>query len=141
MAKTASKTLVPQENPMGCAVACVACQCKMKYQQALNLFDHPDFSWTRGFYASDVVKAFAQANLDYTFEKFESVKHAAQIKQPGTMIFTDANSRYPSGHYFLRLQKGWMNPWANFPQMQPVKAAFEKSIDGHISYVIFPKKD
>ena len=140
MAKRSSKNLVPQENPMGCAVACVASQCRIKYHEALQLFDRPDFSWTRGFYASEVVTALAEFNLDYDFEKFENKKHESQLNQPGTFIFTEANSRYPSGHYFLRLKTGWMNPWANFPHMKPVKSALEKEIQGRILYVIFKKK-
>lgn len=131
--------LVSQENPLGCAVACVASQCHITYQQALQLFDQPDYSWTRGFYCSEIVRAFAKVNLEYSFEKYEIKKHAFWLEKAGTIVFIAPNAKYPAGHYFLRLPEGWMNPWANFPQMIPVQSALEKNIEGEILYVVFSK--
>ncbi len=131
---------VSQENPMGCAVACVAACCQLQYKEALQLFTHPENAWTRGYYCQEVVQALARAGFHYIYEKFDFEKHIQIILKPGTIVFIERNSKYIAGHYLLRLEKGWMNPWSNFPHMMPVESAIELNLPGPISYVIYEKK-
>jgi hypothetical protein len=130
---------VSQEHPLGCAVACVASLCKMRYQQALELFEVQQHAWTRGFYCSEIVKALANAGLSYAFAEFESKKHSQHITKTGTIVFVAPCSKYPAGHFLLRLKNGWMNPWMNFPRMNDVQAAIEKRLPGKISYLVYAK--
>ncbi|MEZ0393039.1 MAG: hypothetical protein ACAH59_12535 [Pseudobdellovibrionaceae bacterium] len=128
---------VPQEHPLGCAVACVASLCGLSYQEALKLFEIPELAWIRGFYCSEIVQALARAELSYTFAEFDLSKISEMLRQPGTIVFVSPNSRYPSGHFLLRLENGWMNPWSNFPQMISVRADVEDALPGEVSYVVF----
>lgn len=128
---------VSQEHPMGCAVACVASLCNIEYAEALQLFQHPENAWTRGFYCEEVVTALSKFGLKCGFEKFELIKHFKTVHQVGTIVFVGMNPKYPMGHFLLRTQHGWMNPWINFPQMIPVESAFEKNLPGQISFLIF----
>ncbi len=57
--------------------------------------------------------------------------------QEGTIVFVHPNAIYTSGHYLLKLEDGWMNPWANFPNMIPVKYAIEETLPGDVSYLIY----
>lgn len=128
---------VSQEHPLGCAVACVASLSNTSYKQALNLFDDPELAWNRGFYCSEIVKALAQLEMNYTFEEYKTAKHSKKINKPGSIVFIEPNSKYPAGHFMLRLENGWMNPWANFPQMIPVESKVEKKLPGDISYIVY----
>ena len=125
---------------MGCAVACVASQCGLDYTQALRLFEQEKYAWTRGFYCTEVVEAFAKAGRKYDFAVFRASKHREILEVPGTVLFLDPSDQYPSGHYVLRIEDGWMNPWVNFPQMNPVRAAVVHELAGKVGYVVFPKK-
>jgi H+/Cl- antiporter ClcA len=129
-------SLVPQEHPLGCAVACVASRCGISYQKALQKFEREDHAWTRGYYCSEVVSAFARAGFSYEFELFNPQKHSRLLLGAGTIIFVKKSLEYPSGHYLLRTLDRWMNPWSNFPQMIHVRAAFEKKLQGQVEYIL-----
>lgn len=123
---------------MGCAVACVAARCGITYSQALRLFEKEEFAWTRGYYCPEVVAALARAGLlSYSYVAFRASKHAGVLESPGTVAFLAPSSRYPAGHYVLRVKDGWMNPWVNFPLINPARAALVKELEGKVAYVIF----
>lgn len=124
---------------MGCAVACVASYCGTDYPAALRLFETDRHAWTRGFYCVEVVEALAKIGQRYTYEAFRSPKHIKILHTPGSILFLAPSERYPSGHYVLRVENGWMNPWVNFPQMNPVRAAEVSDLEGEVAYVVFPE--
>jgi hypothetical protein len=136
MQDKASQNIVIQEHPMGCAVACVAAQCGITYSQALRLFVKKEYAWTRGYYCQEVVAALSVASCSYFFEKFHLRRHKKFLSTPGTIIFLEPSALYPAGHYLLRTKKGWMNPWANFPNIVPAKAGIQRSLPGKVAYVI-----
>jgi hypothetical protein len=125
-----------QEHPLGCAVACVAARCAMTYRQALSHFNEPKNAWTRGFYCSEVIAALERAGKNYRSEAFDPIRHASALKRDGTILFLGASDRYPAGHYILRTDRGWMNPWINFPRMLPARAGFQTRPPGIPSYVL-----
>jgi hypothetical protein len=129
---------VAQEHPMGCAVACVASLKRINYQEALKYFEKKEHAWTRGYYCPEVVEALNKLGFNYKFEETDGVRGQSKMKKIGTIVFISPCTKYPSGHFVLRVKNGWMNPWANFPLMSPVKAAIEKKLAGKISYIIFP---
>jgi hypothetical protein len=128
---------VPQEHPMGCAVACVAFRCAISYPAALAAFSTHEHAWTRGFYCEEVVEALANLGLKYSFDHYESKKHGEFLTVPGTIIFVNPFEQYPSGHFLVRGLNSWMNPWSTFPNMNPVRAEFQESLPGRIGYVLF----
>ena len=128
---------IPQEHPMGCAVACVAFRCGLSYQAALALFSSSEYAWTRGYFCSEIVEALEFAGLKYTYAKFNSVRHADILIRVGTIAFVDHCIQYPAGHFFIRGSKGWMNPWVTFPMITDVRADFQKELPGKVSYIIY----
>jgi ABC-type bacteriocin/lantibiotic exporter with double-glycine peptidase domain len=128
---------VPQEHPLGCAVACVACICRVSYQSAFSFFSTREHAWTRGYYCSELVDALAKAGLKYQYSKYETARDELKALKEGTIVFIEPCKSYPAGHFFARTKKGWMNPWVNFPQMNNIKAAFEENLQGKISYIVF----
>ncbi len=128
---------VPQQHPLGCAVACVATRCGLSYPDAFALFSHPEHAWTRGYYCNEVVDALAKAGWKYSFAKFKPSLHERKLTMSGTIIFVEPCQSYPAGHFFVRAPQGWMNPWANFPLMNDIQAEFQEALPGNISYIIF----
>jgi len=136
MQKTVFKR-VSQEHSMGCSVACVASRCRISYQEGLELFSYPQKAWTVGYYCKDVVRALDRFGLKYSFGAFRENGFEDILKKEGTIVFVDPCTEYPAGHYLVRSRSGWMNPWANYPQMIPVESKFQKSLPGRVGWVIY----
>ncbi len=122
---------------MGCAIACVAARCGVSYQRALKLFSVEKHAWTRGYYCSEIVAALSAAGCDYRYEKFKAKRHASAILRAGTIVFIERGESYPSGHFLIRGREGWMNPWANFPNIGKVVSRFQKDLPGKIEYLVY----
>lgn len=132
--------LVTQEHSMGCAVACVASLCGISYSSALKLFDDTHLAWTRGFYCNEIVQALQKENLNFIYKKLVASDFYFELHIAGTIVFIAPNEHYPSGHFLLKTEKGWMNPWSNFPSMNPPQSKFEEKLPGEAEYVIFRQK-
>jgi hypothetical protein len=79
---------ISQEHQMGCAVACVASRCGLKYSEALKLFSNHHFAWTRGFYCSEIVSALSLAGFNYIYQIFNA-GHKNLLKEKGTIVFVE----------------------------------------------------
>lgn len=128
---------VTQEEPMGCAIACIAFILKISYKQAKNLIRHPEHSFTRGFYCGEITNILNKKGLNYSFSKFKK-EHKNIMNIPGTIIFTERNKNYPGGHFLVRTKNSWMNPWINFPLITPAKSGFQKNLPGKEQWIIYP---
>jgi hypothetical protein len=124
---------------MGCAVACVAFRCGISYTRAHRLFSQRELAWPRGYYCGDVVAALAAAGYDYAFAVFDEAIHAPLLKVRGSIVFIDSCAAYPAGHYLIRAERGWMNPWTNFPRMLPVRAGFRRRLNDRVGYILFKR--
>ncbi len=129
---------VTQEEPMGCAIACVAFLLNISYKNAKNMFGHPEHSFTRGFYCGEITRVLNTGSLDYSFSKFKK-EHRKIVDKPNVMVFTERNENYPGGHFLVRTKNSWMNPWINFPHIVPSKSGFQKNLPGKIQWIIYPK--
>ena len=129
---------ITQEEPMGCAIACVAFLLNTSYRVAKNMFKYPEHSFTRGFYCGEITNVLNKGGLNYTFYKFKK-EHQKIINMSGVMVFTERNKNYPSGHFLVKTKNGWMNPWINFPHIVPSKSGFQKTLPGNIQWIIYPK--
>ena len=128
---------ISQAHSLGCGVACVASRCGLTYVEALALFTEPENAWIRGFYCSEMIEALGRAEKLYSYVEFNPLLHAHYLQTRGSIIFVGPSPYYPAGHYLLRCTQAWMNPWANFPQMIPVEAAFEDFFRGTVTHLIF----
>ena len=124
-----------QEEPMGCAIACVAHASNINYKNAKALFSNPDKSITKGYLCREIVNALKKASLSYKYVKFNKERESF-LDKPGTMVFIE-DKKYPQGHYIIRTSKGWMNPWINFPSINPAKSGFQKKISGKPKWIIY----
>src|SRR5262245_25122966 len=102
---------IAQEHALGCAVACVAFRCRISYSRALELFTTQEKAWTTGFFCVDLLEALARKGYQYEFAAFAHEQNAEALEKEGTIVFIGYCEEYPAGHYLVRGERGWMNPW------------------------------
>ncbi len=130
--------MVAQEHFSGCAVACVAELLGISYQQALLYFAKPKRAKFNGFYCREVVMALDRAGIG---AKFSYLKPGLRrsIYRPGVIVVIAHSERYPIGHYLIRVEGIWMDPWINFPDIKTgAQAGLRKRLPGRPIYAIFP---
>lgn len=125
--------IVVQEDRLGCGVACVASLLGISYLNALKMFQNGKKKATFcGFSPKNIVFALKKAKLSY---KTVYVKNKKSKPKNGSIVYVGRCKKYPFGHYLLKTENGWMNPWVN-PPYEPRTAGFLKRIPGKIVYVI-----
>jgi len=127
---------VTQEHACGCAVACVAAVLGTTYKKALALFDDPGHAGNRGYYCREIVEALGKAGRRYAYSYVKAGRDA--IRLPGTIVFIRKSAGYPSGHFLARTDGAWMDPWINFPRVNPACSGFRRRLPGKAGWVIRP---
>ncbi len=127
--------LVAQEHTMGCGVACVASLIGTGYEKAMKLFNKRAAS-ARGYYFKDIIPALKKSGLNYKGSKVND-KSEKYLKINGSIIFIKRSEKYPKGHYLLKTNKGWMNPWMNYPKINPARAGFQKKLPGKVQWILY----
>lgn len=129
---------VVQEQPMGCGVACIAAAANRTYQDALSHVDAQHASG-RGYYCAELVAALAEMGRKCEFAEV-TPETRSLLEKPGVIVFVAPSKRYPAGHYLLKTEQGWMNPWKNYPNIHPAEAGFEDELPGEAEWIIFPEE-
>jgi hypothetical protein len=127
---------ITQNHILGCGVACVASIIGASYARALSLFANPTHAQTKGFYCRDLVAALKKRNKFYAY-KFLKSNRDPILKKPGTIVYTLPNQKYHRGHYLVRTQNGWMNPWVNCPEIASAKSGIVKRLPAKANYAVF----
>lgn len=128
--------LVAQEEYIGCGLACVASELGIRYQTARRLSGRPEGSFTSGYYCEDLVKLLNGMGRNYSFRKVRKGDESI-LEIPGTIVFAKKGDKYPCGHWLLRTERGWMNPWVNWPSISPAKAGYEKEFPGKPDWMVY----
>jgi len=127
---------VTQEHALGCGVACVASLLSLPYKKALAFFDDPTKAWTTGYHCRDLVSALHVAGRSFR-HKYVKNRRDPVLRNLGTIVFTKKSTKYPQGHYLIRAEQGWMNPWSNFPEIAPARSAFVPRLPGVPIYAVY----
>ena len=133
------KKAISQEDSFGCGIACVAWITDESYKQAKKrYFKNSDSASTFGYLCKELVAALAKAKKQYGYRY---VKRRLKFRND-SIVFIKRSKRYPAGHYLVRTNDGWMDPWINFnyrdADIRKVKAGFRKRLPGKPIYVVFP---
>ena len=123
---------------MGCGIACVACALNKSYKTTKKLSKNPEYAVTRGYYCREIVDTLNKNGLSYSFSRANN-KNKKILNRIATIVFIGRNKNYPLGHYLVKTEKGWMNPWMNFPNIAPAKAGFQKKLLGEPQWIIYAK--
>jgi hypothetical protein len=136
-------TLTRQEHYYGCGFACIASLLGLSYREALRLIPH---GYAKASSSGLLCKEISQilqstGHKDSTY-KYLKPRLMESITQPGTIVFIKRSKQYPVGHYLLRGDGYWMDPWINMRQeYDPSKAeaGFRDELPGDPIYAIFSK--
>lgn len=125
---------VAQEDQMGCGIACAASLCGISYNKAKKLFDKPQNAESIGYFCRDIVRALGKTDKQYSFRRIKRKIHYPE----NSIVFIAYSKRYPAGHFLVRANNRWMDPWIDFPSIKDVHAGFRKRLPGKCIYLIFP---
>jgi hypothetical protein len=88
------------------------------------LFDYGSkYQHLRGFYNHNIIKALSKVGLTYKSIKVQNYNYAN-----GDIVFA-RNKKYGSGHYLLNTDRGWMDPWINYPNID-ISAGYRRRLLG-----------
>ena len=129
---------VRQEDSMGCGVACVAFVLGKSYKSTkANLIKNRQKALKQGYLCKELVDALKRGGLMYTYSY---LKHVPKYKNL-TIAFIKRNRKFPKGHYLVKTNRGWMDPWINLDLSSDVRrsiAGFRKRLPGKASYALVP---
>lgn len=126
---------IAQEHPMGCGLACVAFVIEQPYSSILKLTNEYKAS-VKGYYCRELISFLKKFGLNYEHKKFTE-KTKKYLNKEGTIVFIKRSKKYPGGHYLVRSKNGWMNPWINYPNINPAKAGIAKKLPGQVQWILF----
>lgn len=126
---------IRQEDPMGCAVACVAFILNISYKEALGLFkDGEDRVRNKAnFFCPELVKILNGKGLNYKWEKIEN--NLNEWNADRSIVFIGKSEKYLYGHFLSGYEKKWMDPWINLPEKN-IRAGFRRKLSGEATYII-----
>lgn len=130
---------ITQKFDYGCGVACFAFATNLTYKQAEMYLGERQSSKTR-FWVKDLAKSLNQFGRKYTY-KYVKPKIHKLIYAEGSIVLIRRSNIYPYGHYLIRHNNLWMDPWINLPfnkNIKNAKSGYRKRLPGQPMYVILP---
>jgi hypothetical protein len=133
------KNSITQEFDYGCGIACFAFALGIPYKQAAMQLGNKQANSTR-FWVKDFVTALNNAGKSYQL-KYVKPHLRKQIYQEATIVLIRRSKHYPRGHYLIRHDNQWMDPWINLPFNKDIaraKSGFRKRLPGSPMYALIP---
>ncbi len=133
---------IVQKDPFGCGIACVAFVSNRDYTNVASLFKKSQ-AQSRGFSCRELQTCLSKFGLRYSYKYIKS-KLMNHIYADLVIVFIKRSTRYPSGHYLVRLQGRWMDPWINICKNSNVefaKSGFRKRLPGKPIYALIPARN
>jgi hypothetical protein len=124
---------------MGCGAACVAFAAGIPYQQAVNALGKHK-SRTSGYQLKEIVNALSYYGMQYKF-KHVKPKNKQSIYQDGAIVFIRRSTKYPYGHYLIRHQGLWADPWINLvhdKDLRNAQSGYRKRLPGQAQWAVLP---
>jgi len=130
---------ITQEFDYGCGIACYASALNISYEQASQRLGLKQSCSTK-FWVKDLTEALNKAGLNYSSKHIKSGSKAPKYAD-GTIVLIRRSKNYPAGHYLIKHNNTWMDPWINLPfnkDINQAKSGFRKRLPGKVMYSIFP---
>lgn len=134
------KISIAQKHRLGCGLACVAFLLNKDYQAIIN----PIFkirAEKQGFYCKDLVKLLKKHGKNYTYKYIKKTLKKTIYKN-NVIVYIKKSTKYPKGHFLVRSNKLWMDPWINFLYSKDIKNAksgFRIRLPGKPIFALIPK--
>lgn len=138
-------TYIAQKDSMGCGVACVANRLGISYDNALLLFEYPEYARTIGYKCKYIVGALQKAGLDVRLHHVKAIDRNALASRiillpDGAIVLLEKSPSYPYQHYLLKSQDCWVDPWINMHDDSDVhhaRTGMRKLLPGRPYYAIY----
>lgn len=130
---------ITQEFDYGCGIACFAFVSHQTYKQAETYLGIQQVESTR-FWIKDFTAALNSAGLNYESNNIKP-RIRSLIYQEGAIVLIKRSKRYQVGHYLVRHNNQWMDPWINLPQDRNIanaKSGYRKRLPGAPMYALIP---
>ncbi len=131
---------ITQEYDYGCGIACFAFVLNISYNHAVKLLGLRQASSAR-FWVKDFAVALNKEGKSYK-AKYIKPHLKSKIYKDGTIVLIRRSKHYPVGHYLIRYEDTWMDPWINLPYSKNIseaKSGFRKRLPGSSMYALFPE--
>lgn len=133
------KESITQEFDYGCGIACYAFVLGISYKEAEDKLGLEQAISER-FWVKDLTRMLNKAGLRY--ERKYIKPHVKQlIYKDGVIVLIGRSKDYSVGHYLVRHNNAWMDPWINLPNnrnIQEAKSGFRNTLPGIPKYAILP---
>lgn len=129
---------ITQEFDYGCGIACYAFALGLSYSDASEKLGEQQAISDR-FWVKDLRMALNNAGLLYTSRHIKN--GTKQVYAEGTIVLIRRSKRYPTGHYLIRHDGYWMDPWINLPfsnDITKAQSGFRKRLPGSAMYALEP---
>ncbi|MBP6859153.1 MAG: hypothetical protein KBC69_00815 [Candidatus Magasanikbacteria bacterium] len=135
-----------QKDINGCGIACLANLLNKSYDEVKKDFESKFYTIEKGIKIFDIVKYLKTHNLDYKSKFFnQNKRYKINLQEAdkfskieGSITLIVKNTKYPIGHYLLRVKGGWVDPWYDFPSIDRVRAGVRKQLPNSPWYVLYP---
>lgn len=136
-----------QKDLNGCGIACLSNLLNKPYDQIKKDFEDKFYSIENGVKIFDIVNYLKTKDRTYYSRFFnQNKKYKYNIEDAdkfskifGSITLIVKSKKYPVGHYLLRVQNGWVDPWYNLPSIDKVHAGIRKELPENPWYVLYPK--
>lgn len=132
---------ITQEDIMGCGAACVAFAANVNYQDAVNVLGR-EKAKTRGLHLQELVDGLNIFGLSYQFKHMKP-KLKKHMYNDGTIVFIARSKRYPYGHYLIRHENLWADPWINLvldKNLSQAASGYRQRLPGKVQWILFSHK-
>ncbi len=134
------KNSVTQEFDYGCAIACMAFVLENSYSRTIELLN-PNQQFSERFYIKDLTSELSRLGKSYS-SRYVKPHLRKKIYQEAAIVLIARSKTYPVGHYLVRHNKMWMDPWINMKksnyQISEAESGYRKRLPGRPMYVLIP---
>ena len=130
---------ITQEFDYGCGIACFAFALGISYKQAETRLGETQATSNR-FWVKDLESALNNNGLAYS-RHYVTPRIRPHINEDGAIILIRRSHTYPAGHYLIRHDGAWMDPWINLPTNRDIRQAisgFRTRLPGEAMYALLP---
>jgi len=137
------KTIQHQKDLKGCGIACMANLLGKPYDSVKNDFEKNFYTIKKGVNIVDMVRYLERSGRNYKSKFFNQKKFSKTeadkfSKIEGSITLVAKSEKYPVGHYLLKAENGWVDPWYNHPSIDKVHAGIRQTLPANPWYVLYP---
>ncbi|HUP26209.1 MAG TPA: hypothetical protein VM124_01015 [Candidatus Limnocylindrales bacterium] len=130
---------VTQKHYMSCGVACVSYLTGVAYDEIAKALSPIKLNFS-GFLGVELIDILKKHGLNYAGKQLKGDEAEGEFKI-GDIVFIEKSASYWAGHFLVKSDKGWMDPWINLNSAKPwvtdAKSGFREKLPGKPGYLIY----